>query len=166
MVREMFDLMYEASGIGLAANQVDLPYRLFVTNISGDPALADEERVYINPVISHRQGTAEAEEGCLSLPGVYAQVKRPEKVRIQAYNLRGDEVTFDLEGLAARAAQHEFDHLNGTLFIDHLSETASMAIREALEEFELQFSGQRGRGEIGDDRALKARLLELEQQRT
>ncbi len=73
IVREMFDLMYEAKGIGLAANQVDLPYQLFVLNLSGDPAEPDAEQVFLNPVLSQPKGTAEAEEGCLSLPGLYAR---------------------------------------------------------------------------------------------
>ena len=78
----MFDLMYEAKGIGLAANQVDLPYRLFVLNLTGDAAEADQEQVFINPVLSDPKGSAEAEEGCLSLPGLYAQVRRPETITV------------------------------------------------------------------------------------
>lgn len=166
MVEQMFELMYAAQGIGLAANQVDLPYRLFVINTSGDADLKDEEQVFINPVITRRQGTAEAEEGCLSLPGLYAQVKRPEKISVHAYNLQGEEIQAELDDLPARAVQHELDHLDGILFIDRLSPTAQMAVKEAIEEFELQFNGQVGRGEIGDEGTLKARLLELEQLRT
>lgn len=124
LVREMFDLMYSDDnhrGIGLAANQVDLPYRLFVVNLTADPALRDQEHVFINPVLSQPQGTAEAEEGCVSLPGLYAPVRRPEKIRINAYNLVGQEITYDLDDLFARVVQHETDHLDGVLFIDRLS---------------------------------------------
>ena len=166
MVEQMFELMYDALGIGLAANQVDLPYRLFVINTTGDREHKDQEQVFINPVITRRQGSAEAEEGCLSLPGLYAEVKRPEKISVQAYNLQGEEITADLEDLPARAVQHELDHLNGKLFIDHLSPTALMSLKDAIEEFELQFNGRRSRGEIGDENAMRARLLELEQLRT
>lgn len=166
MVDQMFDLMYEASGIGLAANQVDLPYRFFVLNVSGDPERKDEQRVYINPTITKRSGSAEAEEGCLSLPGLYGDVKRPERISVHSYNLQGDEIVEELEGLHARAVQHELDHLDGILFIDRLSPTAQLAVKEALSEFELQFSGQQGRGEIGDPDSLRSRLLELEELRT
>ena len=76
IVREMFELMYDAKGIGLSANQVDLPYRLFVSNPSGERAAADQEYVFINPVISRQSGMAESEEGCLSFPGIYAPVRR------------------------------------------------------------------------------------------
>ena len=122
IVRQMLDLMYAAKGIGLSANQVDLPYRLFVLNPSGERTAADQEFVFINPVISRQTGMAEADEGCLSFPGIYAPVKRPEKVAISAFNLAGEEVHYEIDGLLARAAQHEYDHLDGKLFIDRLSE--------------------------------------------
>ena len=79
MVQRMFELMYEHRGVGLAANQVDLPYRLFITNPKGDPK-SGEERVFINPILRHPRGLVEAEEGCLSIPEVYAPVKRAEKI--------------------------------------------------------------------------------------
>jgi peptide deformylase len=166
IVREMFELMYAANGVGLAANQVDLPYRLFVINLKSDPAEKEEEHVFVNPVLSSRKGMIEAEEGCLSLPGLYGQVKRPERVVLNAFNLEGDELTLELEGLFARAVQHEVDHLDGVLFIDRLSPTGELAMKEALAEFEIQFSGRRERGEIADDEAIKKRLAELEKLRT
>jgi peptide deformylase len=166
LVREMFDLMYEANGIGLAANQVDLPYRLFVLNLKSDPDAADDEQVFLNPVITGRKGTAEGEEGCLSLPGLYAQVKRPERVSLNAYNLAGEEINLDLDGLFARAVQHEIDHLDGVLFIDRLSPTAALEVREALDDFANEFLNQRERGELPDDEAIARRLAELEQLRT
>ncbi|HUY88898.1 MAG TPA: peptide deformylase [Pirellulales bacterium] len=168
LVREMFDLMYadEHRGIGLAANQVDLPYRLFVVNLTADPALKDQEHVFINPLLSQPKGTAEAEEGCLSLPGLYAQVRRPERIKINAYNLAGLEVTYELDDLFARVVQHETDHLDGVLFIDRLSSTARLAVQEALDEFEELFAGQRQRGEIPGDEFILSRLAELEQART
>lgn len=165
IIREMFELMYASRGIGLAANQVALPYRLFVMNLSGDPEQSEQEQVFINPVLSGRKGSAEEEEGCLSLPGLYAQVKRPEKVTLNAYTLRGEEIKADLSGMLARVAQHEIDHLDGVLFIDKLSPTAELAAKEALDEFVLHFSHQRERGEMPDDAAIAARLAELEKQR-
>jgi peptide deformylase len=161
----MFDLMYEHKGIGLAANQVDLPYRFFILNLEGDPAQA-EEFVLINPVISRRHGTSEGEEGCLSFPEIYAPVKRSEKIVISAYNLAGDEVNYELTGLIARAAQHEYDHLDGILFIDRLSPAALMSIKEALSDLESEFQGQRHRGAIPEDHQIATRLAELESLRT
>lgn len=166
MIRQMFDLMYEAKGVGLAANQVDLPYRMFIVNLSSDPAASEKEHVFINPVLSQPKGAAEAEEGCLSLPGLYADVRRYERIHLNAYTLAGEEVSLPLEGLMARVAQHETDHLEGVLFIDRLTTTGRMALREELEEFEIQFAERRERGEIPDDQIIAARLAELEALRT
>lgn len=168
MVREMFDLMYtkEHRGIGLAANQVDLPYRLFIINLTSDPAAKDEEFVFINPVLSHPKGSSEAEEGCLSLPGLFAQVRRPEKIRINAYNLSGEEVIYEVDDLFARAVQHETDHLDGVLFIDRLAPTAKLAIGDKLRELEIDFASRREVGEIPGDDEIERRLVELEQLRT
>ena len=165
IVREMFDLMYEHKGIGLSANQVDLPYRMFVLNLESDPAKG-VEHVFLNPVIARRSGTAEAEEGCLSFPEIYAPVKRSEKIVISAYNLEGEEVNCELNGLFARGAQHEYDHLDGILFIDRLSPAALLSIKQALLDLELEFQGDRQRGVIPDDRQITTRLTELEQLRT
>lgn len=165
IVRRMFDLMYEHKGVGLAANQVELPYRFFIINLEGDPAKA-EEFVFINPVIDRRRGTAEAEEGCLSFPEIYAPVKRSEKIAISAYNLAGEEVNYELSGMFARAVQHEYDHLDGILFIDRLSEVALLTVKDALSALEREFKGQRHRGAIPDDRQIAVRLAELESLRT
>src|SRR5690606_33544561 len=113
-----------------------------------------------------RKGTAEAEEGCLSLPGLYAPVRRPETVRLNAYNLKGEEVTMDLNGLFARAVQHEIDHLDGVLFIDRISVTALAEAREAIQDFEDEFFNRRDRQEIPDDATIAARLEQLERLRT
>jgi peptide deformylase len=162
---EMFSLMYKHKGVGLAANQVDLPYRLFVVNLEGDPAKG-EEMTFVNPVLSRRKGLAEAEEGCLSLPGLYAYVKRPEEVVLDAFSLDGKPVHLELNGLFARVAQHETDHLDGRLFIDRLNTTGALSARPILEEFEVAYAGQRERGEIPSDEAIAARLAELESLRT
>lgn len=166
MVEEMFELMYEARGIGLAANQVDLPYRMFVLNLQSDPELKEEELVFINPVITHRKGSAQREEGCLSLPELFAEVTRPEKVKVNAFDLSGNELSLELDGLFARAFQHEVDHLDGVLFIDRLSETSLADVKEPIADFEAEFRNRREIGEIAADEAIAARLAELEKLRT
>jgi peptide deformylase len=162
MVREMFDLMYEYEGIGLAANQVDLPYRLFVMNLACDPDAKDEEHVFINPVITSRKGSAEDREGCLSFPAIYAPVTRPEKIVVNAYALDGREFTYALDGLYARAVQHETDHLDGVVFIDRLSPANRLAIKDDLAALEREFAMLRDRGHILGDNSIAARLAELE----
>lgn len=162
VVREMFDLMYSANGVGLAANQVDLPMRLFIVNLEAEPDKG-EELVFINPVISKPKGSAEQEEGCLSLPGLYGSVKRPKKVRISAYSLEGEELIADLDGLFARVVQHEADHLDGVLFTDRMTETAKVEVEDALDEFATEFNSRRSTGGIPDDDAIASRLTELEE---
>jgi peptide deformylase len=166
MVAEMFELMYEHDGVGLAANQVDLPYRLFIANVAGDAAEKEAECVFINPVILKGSGQHEREEGCLSIPGVYAPVVRKETIAVQAYNLAGEEVSGELDGLFARVVQHEVDHLDGRLFIDRLSPTQYADIAAALEEFEIDFSSKRAVGEMPSEEAVVAHLEQLERLRT
>jgi peptide deformylase len=162
MVREMFDLMYEARGVGLAANQVDLPVRLFIVNLEAEPD-EGEEMVFLNPVITRPKGQIEMEEGCLSLTGIYARVRRPERVHLSAYNLAGQQVEAELEGMFARVVQHELDHLDGVLFVDRLSEAGKLDVRAELEDFEEEFHARRERGEIPSDEEIQKRLAELEQ---
>jgi peptide deformylase len=166
LVAQMFTLMYEHEGVGLAANQVDLPYRLFVANPSGDPQQKDQEFVFINPVLKGGKGQAEGEEGCLSIPGVMGPVVRKEKITIEAYNLQGEEFVGEVAGLFARIVQHETDHLDGKLFIDRLPPTELAEVREDLEEFEIDFQSKRDCGELPDEAAIAERLRELEAQRT
>jgi peptide deformylase len=165
LIREMFDLMYQEKGVGLAANQVGLPYRMFVVNTEGDPAKG-KEYVFLNPVISKRHGNAEAEEGCLSFPEIFAPVKRSEKITVAAYDLDGEEVSYELGGFFARAVQHEYDHLDGVMFIDRLSPAALLSIKQPLQDLELQFQGDRERGVIPDDAQLFAQIQQWEQIRT
>ena len=138
-VREMFDLLYAAKGVGLAANQVALPYRFFILNITADPEQKDKELVFINPVIVKRHSSIEEEEGCLSIPGVYCDVRRARKIKVQAFSLAGELVEYEAEDLFSRAVQHETDHLDGKLFIDYLSLLARHAIKDKLRQFESQF---------------------------
>jgi peptide deformylase len=163
IIREMFRLMYEAHGIGLAANQVDLPLRFFICNLAGEPEQG-EEMVFINPVLSRAKGQDEQEEGCLSLPGLHAPVKRPETVYVEAYQLDGSAIGAHLDGLLSRVVQHETDHLNGVLFTDRLSVTGELDVQLALEEFEVDFRSRRECGEIPSDEQIATRLAELEQQ--
>ena len=165
-VREMFDLMYAAEGIGLAANQVALPYRVFVLNLTGKREEKDQEHVFINPVISNRRGIEEKDEGCLSLPQIFAPVKRSQKIMLSAYNLKGEEVNLELDGIYARVVQHECDHLDGKLFVDRLTPANLLKIKQDLEDMEIAFSGERERGVIPEDRLIVARLAELETART
>ncbi|MEN6494906.1 MAG: peptide deformylase [Thermoguttaceae bacterium] len=166
LVRQMFDIMYEREGIGLAANQVDLPYRLFILNLAGDPEAKDEEHVFINPVITQPKGSVVDKEGCLSFPEIFAPVRRSAKVVLAAYTLEGKEIAYELDGLFARAAQHESDHLDGVLFVDRLTPSHLLSIREDLAALEREFLSDRQRGVIGDDDQIVARLLELETART
>jgi peptide deformylase len=166
IVAEMFELMYEHEGIGLAANQVDLPYRLFVANPTGKAEEKESECVFINPVLSRGRGQAADEEGCLSIPGVYAPVTRNEMIHVQAYDLAGNEIEGDVDGLLARVLQHETDHLDGKLFIDRLGPAQLAAVRGKLEEFELAYRSRRETGELPDDDRLAERLAELERLRT
>ncbi len=161
MIRKMFELMYEARGVGLAANQVDLPLRLFIVNLEAEPGRGDE-MVFINPVVSRPKGQVEMEEGCLSLPGLYAKVRRPERIHITAYGMSGQEIEAELEGMLARVVQHELDHLDGILFTDRLSEASKLEVRPELEEFEEQFLSRRERREIPADEQIAARLSEIE----
>ena len=157
----MFELMYKAKGIGLAANQVDLPLQLFVINTSGEKGAGDE-LVFINPVLSQPKGTDAAEEGCLSMPGVNGQVSRPSKIHVSAYDLSGNEIDMVASGLLARAIQHEFDHLNGVLFTDRISESEGKQIAHELDEFDLDYRSSVESGAIASESDIKKRLQEIE----
>ncbi|MBM3795586.1 MAG: peptide deformylase [Acidobacteria bacterium] len=120
LVADMFGTMYAHKGVGLAAPQIGLSQRLTVIDCS---AGQDETQkvVLINPEIVHREGQQVGEEGCLSIPGFREDVKRTMKVTVRARNAAGESVELTAEGLLSRAIQHETDHLNGVLFLNHLS---------------------------------------------
>ncbi len=164
----MLDLMYEARGLGLAAPQVALPWQLFVMNSSGDPANKEFEAVLINPAILERKGSVEGEEGCLSFPGLYQKVRRAKSVKVQAYNLDGREVTFEVAGatpeeqLRSRVLQHEWDHLHGILYIDKMGPISKLSCRGALKEFEREYRRAQQRGEIPPDPEIEKMLSDLE----
>ena len=162
IVAEMFELMYKANGIGLAANQVDLPLQLFVINTSGDPETG-EELVFINPVISNAKGAETAEEGCLSIPGVNGYVNRPAKVHVVAYDLTGNQIELDASGLLARAIQHELDHLNGVLFIDRMADSDVKQIQGELDEFTFDFESRQSSSSIPSHDSIRKRLSDIEE---
>ncbi|MDR2069752.1 MAG: peptide deformylase [Spirochaetaceae bacterium] len=115
---EMIEALHQGKGIGLAGPQVGLLERIFVVHIEGDIP-----RIFINPsIIGTSQDMVKYEEGCLSLPGIWADVIRPSSVRVQAWNEKGRPFTLEANGILARVIQHEYDHLEGVLFIDRLSE--------------------------------------------
>jgi len=118
LVADMFETMYEAPGIGLAATQVDIHQRILVADVSED---RDEPYCLINPEILSQEGEISYEEGCLSVPGVYEPVDRAERIRVRALDQTGGLLEFDAEGLLAICIQHEIDHLDGKLFVDYLS---------------------------------------------
>ncbi len=163
-IEQMFDIMYDAQGVGLAANQVALPYRMFVVNVTGDPN-AGEELVFLNPTLSRPRGTAIQEEGCLSLPGLRADVRRPERVVVEAFLLDGQPIRLDLEGFLARVVQHEFDHLEGRLFTDRLPEAAGLEVKRDLELLADMFHGKQARGELPASEVMQERLDRLEAER-
>ncbi len=162
LVRNMFELMYAARGVGLAANQVNLPVRLFVINLEAEPD-EGEELVFINPVVSRPKGLEEQEEGCLSLPELYGNVIRPKQICVNAYGLDGQEIQTELKGLFARVVQHELDHLDGVLFVDRMSETSKLEIMDELDEFETEFASQRNAGGVPGNEEIAQRCLAWEQ---
>ena len=118
LVADMAETMYEAPGIGLAATQVDVHKRIVVIDVSEDKS---ELQVFINPTLGQCEGSQTGEEGCLSVPGIYDKVERAERVSVTYLDLDGKQHTLVAEGLLAVCIQHEIDHLNGTVFVDHLS---------------------------------------------
>jgi peptide deformylase len=129
LIDDMFETMYEAPGIGLAATQIDVHKRLLVADVSSD---RNEPHVLINPEIVGRDGEVVTEEGCLSVPGFYAEVERAETIRVRYLGRDGHERESEFDGLLAVCIQHEMDHLDGKLFVDYLSEAKRQRIRKKL----------------------------------
>ena len=117
---DMIETMYAASGLGLAANQVGVTSDLFVIDVGIEKEKRDPV-IIINPIITASEEEVIAEEGCLSIPEIFAQVKRSQHVEVKGYDLKGNELRYEAEGFLARAFQHEMDHLNGVLLWDNLS---------------------------------------------
>jgi peptide deformylase len=129
LAADMAETMYEAPGIGLAATQVNVHKRLIVIDISEDKS---QLQVFINPEILSRVDECESEEGCLSVPGIYERVRRNHKVRVRALNLAGETFETEAEGLLAICLQHEIDHLEGIVFVEHLSRLKRFRIKSKL----------------------------------
>lgn len=128
-VSDMFETMYEAPGIGLAATQVDRHIRLLVMDVS---EARNQPRCLINPEILEADGEEEMDEGCLSVPGYYEKVRRAEHIRVRAHDENGTLNEFEAEGIEAVCIQHEMDHLEGKLFVDYLSKLKRDRIRSKL----------------------------------
>jgi len=132
IVAGMFERMYASKGVGLAAPQVGLKLRILVLNATGE---TKDEVVLVNPRIVERDGPATLfEEGCLSFPGIYAEVERPERCRVQAFGLDGKPLDASYEGFESRIVQHEYDHLEGVLLVDRMSPADKLRHKAALEE--------------------------------
>jgi peptide deformylase len=131
LIGDMFETMYDAPGIGLAATQVDVHKRLLVADVSPDKS---DPHVLINPEIIEKDGVTVTDEGCLSVPGYYEEVKRAEHIRVRFLDRDGEPREMEAEGLLAVCIQHEMDHLEGKLFVDYLSETKRQRIRKKLEK--------------------------------
>ncbi len=129
LIADMFETMYAAPGIGLAATQVDVHQRLLVMDVSADN---DAPLALINPVILEKDGVVVTDEGCLSVPGFYEEVERAELITVRFLNQDGVEVELEAEGLQAVCIQHEIDHLDGKLFVDYISEAKRQRIRKKL----------------------------------
>ncbi len=136
LVADMAETMYAAPGIGLAATQVDQHVRLIVIDIS---ETKDQLRVFINPeILWASDDSALCEEGCLSVPGIYDEVRRPARVRVRAQDPDGATFELDCEGLLAVCVQHEMDHLTGKVFVDYLSALKQDRIRSKLKKRKLR----------------------------
>ncbi|HFD81455.1 MAG TPA: peptide deformylase [Gammaproteobacteria bacterium] len=131
LVDDMFETMYQAPGIGLAATQVDVHRRVVVIDISREQ---DQPLVFINPEILEREGVEVMDEGCLSVPGIYEPVERAERIRVRALDRAGEPFEMEADDLLAVCIQHEIDHLDGKLFVDYLSQLKRTRIRKKLEK--------------------------------
>ena len=131
LIDDLLETMYAAPGIGLAATQVDVHQRVIVIDVSKDH---NEPLTLINPVILTREGEASTEEGCLSVPGIFDDVKRATKVRVRSHDRKGREHEREYQDMLAVCIQHEMDHLEGKLFVDYLSDLKRERIRKKLEK--------------------------------
>ena len=129
LLDDMFETMYAAPGIGLAASQVDVHERFMVIDVSEEK---ERPLVFVNPEILQREGEQVCQEGCLSVPGIFADVTRADRIRVRAIGRDGNPFELDADGLLAVCVQHEMDHLEGTLFVDYLSPLKREMVRKKL----------------------------------
>ena len=131
LISDMAETMYAAPGVGLAATQVDVHKQVIVVDVSEE---RNKLMAFINPEITASSGEEECEEGCLSVPGIYENVKRAEKVTVSALNEKGESFTVDVDGFLAVCIQHEIDHLKGKVFVQYLSQLKQTRIRSKLKK--------------------------------
>jgi len=131
LISDMKETMYTENGIGLAATQVNVHKQLLVVDVS---TMRNQCRVYINPQLMQQDGSETCEEGCLSVPGIFAEISRAKSIRVKAQNPDGTYFEETLEGLNAVCLQHEMDHLKGILFVDYLSPLKRQMVRKKLEK--------------------------------
>lgn len=140
LIENLLETMYAASGIGLAATQVNVHQRVLVVDVS---ERRDQPKAFVNPVIEQAEGEQERDEGCLSVPGFFEAVKRAERIRVSALNADGERFALEAEGMLAVCIQHECDHLDGKLFVDYLSNLKRQRIKTKLRK---QAQGSKTRG--------------------
>jgi peptide deformylase len=132
LAKDMAETMYDAPGIGLAATQVNVHERIIVVDVSDDQS---DLRVLINPSVSKLDNQTKVyQEGCLSVPGIYDEVERPDRILVQALNLQGEPIQFEADGLLSVCIQHEIDHLDGKVFVDYLSRLKQGRIQTKLQK--------------------------------
>ncbi len=135
IIKDMFDTMYAEEGIGLAANQIGLDMSMLVLDVTDvEEDIETGQMVMINPVITQTSGSSTMEEGCLSLPDIRVEVRRPDHVTVEYTDISGDKHTEEYSGLVSRVIQHEVDHLNGRFITDHLSATRRSLVQKRLQE--------------------------------
>ncbi len=131
LIEKMKETMYNNSGVGLAAPQIGKNLNIFIIDVSSKK---NDLKVFINPKILRLEGKAVGEEGCLSIPGIYAEIPRAEFVKVEAQDIKGKKFKLEAEGLLAVAIQHENDHLEGKLFIDYLDKLQQLKIKSKLDK--------------------------------
>jgi len=142
IIDDMFETMYDAPGVGLAATQVNIHQRLMVIDVSEEK---DQPLCFINPVITHKEGIEVMQEGCLSVPGFYEDIERANAITVKALDKQGKSFELTSDGLLAVCIQHEIDHLDGKLFVDYLSPLKRNRIRKKLERMEKELAAQKTR---------------------
>lgn len=135
LVSDMVDTLKDAQGLGLAAVQIGVTKRVFIVDISAVD-IKEKLRVFVNPEILETNEECEYEEGCLSFPGIYQKITRPSTVKVKAYDIEGNEFIMDASNLVARAILHEYDHLEGELFIDHMSSLTKTMLKGKLKKLQ------------------------------
>ncbi len=142
LVQDMFERMFESKGVGLAAPQIGLQQRVLVLNKDGEDN--ENNLALINPKITGFAGPKTTfEEGCLSFPGIYAEVIRPDRCTVEAFDVKGEPIHREFEGFESRVVQHEYDHLQGVLLVDRMSATDRMQNKDALEELKELYRSQK-----------------------